>query len=147
NIKRLVKVDVVMNYWWLILLGATLFYLGYSMAQLKRRMVEGHKRRELALLAGNSWYWDWSVKTGTVHRSSSFVQVLGYQGEDAVNQPLWQTDLIHPKDRDRIRRVSQNFLDGLTDTLFVEYRVLDPKGEWRWVLDRGTIAAYDENNR
>ncbi len=136
-----------MTYWWLIILGATLLYFGWNLTQLKKRMLEGHRRRELALAAGESWYWDWSVKTGSVKRSASFYQILGYKNKSAVDIPLWETGLIHPKDRPRIQKVAAKFLEGLTDSLFVEYRVLDPSGEWRWVLDRGTAAAVDENNR
>ena len=101
-----------MTYWWLIILGATLLYFGWNLTQLKKRMLEGHRRRELALAAGESWYWDWSVKTGSVKRSASFYQILGYKNKSAVDIPLWETGLIHPKDRPRIQKVAAKFLEG-----------------------------------
>ena len=46
-------------------------------------------------------------------------------------------DLLHPDDREGMRRAAQAYLSGATGDYEAEYRVRHRDGSYRWVLARG----------
>ena len=58
------------------------------------------------------------------------------------NRKLW-LEVVHPEDRDRVIGFSHHLLD--TD-LKLEYRIVRPDGEIRWLQDRRQVI-YDGDNR
>jgi len=90
-----------------------------------------------ALDAGRVGLWEWNVRTGALHVAPGVDAMLGYApggiGDTIEN---WRR-LIHPDDHDAVRIAFDDHLEGRTDELEVENRMLDAGGATRWLVIRG----------
>ncbi|MCE5244123.1 MAG: PAS domain S-box protein [Desulfobacteraceae bacterium] len=73
--------------------------------------------------------------------SPSYETIWGRSRASLYADPVSWTASIHPEDMNRVRRV---LTARKTDPYQVEYRILHPQGEVRWILDRG-FPVRDEN--
>ena len=87
----------------------------------------------------------WSVSTETfqfVYLSPAVERIYGRPAADFLqNSQLW-LELIHPEDQQRASKLSAEFLE--TGTKDIEYRILRPDGEVRWIRDRARLLYDDE---
>jgi PAS domain S-box-containing protein len=100
-------------------------------------------RDELLSLAEESagiGVWVTDLKAGTVVARPEFFRLLGVE---PVEGPVTQ-DFIrsfrHPDDRERVTRGFQDALASGVDTYEVEYRIIRPSGEQRWIFGRGRVT-------
>lgn len=79
-------------------------------------------------------------RAGTIRYISDVVrQWTGYAPADFLADPqLWYA-CIHPDDVARVRYAEQQFFDS-REQLNMEYRIVGPDGEPRWVWERNTIV-------
>jgi len=79
-------------------------------------------------------------RAGTIRYISDAVRVwTGYAPADFLADPqLWYA-CIHPDDVARVRYAEQQFFDS-REQLNMEYRIVGPDGEPRWVWERNTIV-------
>lgn len=79
--------------------------------------------------------------------SPSFERIFGRSvGELYRNPRLW-TEAIHPADRDRVVRAYSRWIAGEEASFRdVEFRILRPSGEIRWVLDGGVLMRDEKGN-
>lgn len=72
------------------------------------------------------------------------VSVTGYEPEDYIKDPdLWIV-MVHPEDRERVRKFVNEDLMKRKDNNVVEHRIVNKEGTLRWV--RNTIIYhYDKN--
>jgi diguanylate cyclase (GGDEF)-like protein/PAS domain S-box-containing protein len=79
-------------------------------------------------------------RSGTIRYISDAVrQWTGYAPADFLADPqLWHS-CIHPDDVARVRYAEQQFFDS-RDQINLEYRIVRPDGEPRWVWERNTIV-------
>ena len=79
-------------------------------------------------------------RVGTIRYISDVVrQWTGYAPSDFLaDQALWYS-CIHADDVARVRYAEQQFFDS-REQLNLEYRIVGPDGEPRWVWERNTIV-------
>jgi PAS domain S-box-containing protein len=115
----------------------------------KKLMEEELKASEemfrLAVEATSDGLWDWNMKTGTVYYSRAFAEILGEKQIEPVYQS-WD-ERIHPDDRAGILAALSDHIAGKTEHWNVEGRLLTSDGSWKWVMDRGSVVAWDENGK
>jgi len=79
--------------------------------------------------------------------SPSFERVWGLSAEALYREPRLWTEAIHPEDRPRVNERFSRWVAGDdVDYHDVEYRITQPSGEIRWILDRG-VLFHNENGR
>jgi PAS domain S-box-containing protein len=79
--------------------------------------------------------------------SPSFERVWGLSAEALYREPRLWAEAIHPEDRPLVtERFSRWVAGDDVDYHDVEYRILQPSGEIRWILDRG-VLFHNENGR
>jgi PAS domain S-box-containing protein len=101
------------------------------------------ERLELALSGADLGSWDWNLKTGYAVWNERASRMLGYlPGEVQTNLRTWK-DLVHPEDWPRVSEVLNSHLEGRVSFIELEYRLRCKSGEWKWILSRGKIVAYD----
>jgi PAS domain S-box-containing protein len=96
------------------------------------------ERLRLALDAGRMGNWEWNVRTSEVVWSTELEALHGLApGSFAGTFDAYEKD-IHPDDRQAVRLAIAGTLQTGSDH-HVEYRIVRPDGEVRWVEGRGRV--------
>jgi PAS domain S-box-containing protein len=91
-------------------------------------------------------FWIRSPDMREVHYiSPAFERIWGRSAETLSADPQQWTDFILPEDRERVQRVYEGLMGDAPD-VDVEYRIVRPDGEIRWVRARG-FQVRDAANR
>ncbi|MGA6926206.1 MAG: PAS domain S-box protein [Desulfosarcina sp.] len=96
-------------------------------------------RLELALEAAQLGTWDYNVQTGQVVWDERSRAIFGVASDEAIDMAR-VLSLIHPKDRLRFEKAAVDALDPARQaaTIKIEYRILRPDGQERWVSAIGS---------
>ncbi len=114
--------------------------------RMERQLRESEERYFLATQGANDGLWDWNVHGKEIYFSPRWKAMLGYGERQIGNSPLDWFNRIHPADRQQVERRISEHLSGASNHFESEYRILDAKGAYRWVLCRG-LARRDENGK
>ncbi|HEY9419971.1 MAG TPA: PAS domain-containing protein, partial [Thermoanaerobaculia bacterium] len=101
---------------------------------------ESEERLQLALDAGRMGTWEWDLLTGSLLWSPGMERLFGlapgtFEGTlDAFQKHL------HPEDKEPVVRYLAEAAEGQRDRP-VEYRILRPDGELRWIESWGHLFA------
>lgn len=107
---------------------------------------EEEVRLKLALESGQSGVWDFSLRLGKAYFSPEYVRMLGFEVEHfPQNFSHWET-LVHWEDREQIRTLFENYLNGHIDSHDTEIRMFTRSGKSIWVWSRGKVVERDEND-
>jgi PAS domain S-box-containing protein len=84
--------------------------------------------------------WHLDLTTNLLHGTPQFFRMMGLEPtSDGV--PLETTTrLRHPEDRERVRQAYRQAMDRRADRCEVEFRIVRPDGEIRWLLGRGQVT-------
>jgi len=111
--------------------------------------IDEHKRAEEALrlseqrfryLAENMDEVFWFTQVNperTLYVSPAFETVWGRAVNDVYEDPRLWLQCIHPEDRVRVTDAFEAWLNGQAEMYDIEYRILTPPDEVRWIHDRG----------
>jgi PAS domain S-box-containing protein len=103
---------------------------------------ESEERLQLALEAGRMGTWEWDLHTGCLLWSAGMERLFGlapgtFEGTlDAFQKHL------HPEDGEPVVRYLAEAAEGQRDP-HVEYRIVRPDGELRWIESWGHLFASD----
>ena len=115
---------------------------GEALAELDHRR-KAEERLKFALDSGRMGSWDLDVATKAYEASDLCKANYGRRPEETFTfNDLVET--IHPEDRPRILRAIDSAIRDGTD-YDVEYRVIHPSGELRWLHARGRAAHKAED--
>jgi PAS domain S-box-containing protein len=113
--------------------------LNRSQRRLIEELYESNERFEVVLRATNDVIWDWDVVAHQVMWNERITEVLGYPLEDVGPTPDWWYSMVHPEDRERVRRSIERVIAGNGELWFDEYRFRRANGSYARVMDRGSI--------
>lgn len=125
-------------------------YVGLAVDRTEARaaqqaLAESEARLRLAIEAGRMGVWEWDVASHRVRWSRELEMLHGLApGTFAGTFEAFQAD-IHPDDREAVRAAVARTLEQ-GDAHHVEYRIVTPQGELRWVEGRGKLFP-DEAGR
>jgi PAS domain S-box-containing protein len=110
----------------------------------RRRMEQALRERDeilsLAERSAGIGVWDVDLATGTVRGTPQFFQLFGLTPS---NEPVPIETLRavrHPDDQDRVIQGFREAVESGTDHYEMEYRILRPNGELRWIFGRGRVV-------
>jgi len=84
--------------------------------------------------------WSIDLATGRVRATAQFFRIMGLEPTcDPVPIETIRA-LRHPDDRERVLAGFREALHNGTDAYEIEYRILRPDGELRWIFGRGRIV-------
>jgi len=111
----------------------------------EQQLAHGAQMLFMATEIGKVAMWDWNVETGELVWSDEHFRIEGYEvGEVIPTYDVWAAR-VHPDDRagcdSKIERAMQSGEDYVN-----EYRIVQPRGDVRWVSARGRFL-YDEKGR
>lgn len=108
---------------------------------------QAETRLQLALGGLRGWAWEWDLRNDAHWQSQGWEEVLGYGiGEMVAGCDVLEA-LVHPDDKAKVRRQLIEHLLGRSPGYESEHRVAARDGRWLWMLDRGRIVEYDQDQR
>ncbi len=91
--------------------------------------------------------WEWNIVTGTVQINDSWAALLGYTKEELEPVTIETFKrLTEPEDFERSFSLLQKHFSGEVDFYSCDVRMQHKDGHWVWILDRGQVISWDEEN-
>ena len=80
-----------------------------------------------------------------LYTSPSFERVWGLPVEELYKNPRLWMETIHPEDRERVDDIFTRWISGDPVSYNdVEYRIVRPNGEIRWIHERGVVSRNEQ---
>ena len=95
---------------------------------------------ELAERSAGIGVWDIDMATGLLRGRPQLFRLMGLEPTSGAVPIDTLRALRHPDDRDRVADGLQHVLDSGSDFYEVEYRIIRPDGQVRWIFRRGRIV-------
>ncbi|MDJ0591342.1 MAG: EAL domain-containing protein [Pleurocapsa sp. MO_226.B13] len=110
--------------------------------QVSRLLQESEEKLESILNSLEEVVWSAEVTTSNLlFLNPAATKVYGRSVEELLANPDLRLESIHPEDRDR---VELSLASSLNNSNELEYRIVQPNGEIRWVWERSRLIR-DEN--
>ncbi len=93
--------------------------------------------------AARSVHWEWVPESDRLELSGSADELFGFAVRGSARSGAEFGELVHPEDRQRLRRALLKTLKRGED-LAIDVRFIAPSGEVRWLAGRG-VGVRDEN--
>ena len=117
-----------------------------KVAEQSQEILDANERFELAGKATSGVIWDWDLVSGQTYRSDHFFEMLGYDKEEATgNNDFWHS-IIHPEERDRVKKQLDDTLSGDDQYWKQEFRVKRSDDSYAYIIDKGYIIR-DKNGK
>jgi len=107
---------------------------------------ESERRYSLATSAARVGVWDWDIEAGDLYVDPHLKGLLGYTNDEIPNRLEQWRPHIHEDDRHRVATALWDFVDGRSQGLETEHRMLHKDGSVRWFLSRG-VALRDATGK
>jgi len=109
-------------------------------------LMESAEQLQIVMQGSNDGFWDWNLQKNELFLNAQYFEILGYRnGEIKSDIESWQ-ERIHEADMEHVLESLHAHLENKTYHYQCEYRVLTKSGDWKWILDRGKVAIWDEHN-
>ncbi|WP_372795179.1 PAS domain S-box protein, partial [Lutibacter sp.] len=113
----------------------------------EKALKESQDRWKFALEGARDGVWDWNLQTNEVYFSKQWKAMLGFEENEISNHYNEWSKRVHPEDKEKCYADIQLHLDGKSPFYSNIHRELCKDGSYKWILDRGKIVTYDENNK
>ena len=79
---------------------------------------------------------DWTIN----YISDGIESISGYKAQELMQRMRTYASIVHPDDRDKVTAAIQRAIENGT-AYSVEYRLVDPNGQTRWVYEKGRASG------
>ncbi|MBA4244269.1 hybrid sensor histidine kinase/response regulator [Ectopseudomonas hydrolytica] len=110
-------------------------------SELERQ--EAQNSLQLVLESTTESLWHINTQDLTIELSERFVRRFGLGGRHLSLSEFNQR--VHPDDLERLRHLRKHFAESGDEHFDAEYRYLDAKGDYLWLLSRGKVLTRDDN--
>ena len=105
------------------------------------------ERWKFALEGAGDGLWDWNIELGQVHYSRRWKEMLGYLDHEVEDTFLEWQKRVHNEDLPGAQVKIAALLEGRTQQLGFEARMLCKNGRWKWILSRGLVTKVGKDGR
>ena len=127
--------------------GQVVEIIGYLVDRTQQKqqelaLNEAHRRLALTMQATQIGLWTWDVQTDAIEWSDEMFFQLGYPAQAfAVDLAKFEA-MMHPDDRAEMFASVRTQL-AAQGHFWVEFRLQDAQGHWRWIQGRGNHSKKD----
>jgi PAS domain S-box-containing protein len=125
--------------------GKELYCIDIDLTERKKAEQElkrSQARLSLAVATVQMGVWEWDMLQNTLYSSHECSVIFGWESDQVAYEHF--TRCIHPDDLGMVMSCMDEAIKNNHDFV-VDYRIIIPKGDVRWVSDRGRIAEYHNN--
>ncbi|MEI6292667.1 MAG: PAS domain S-box protein [Methanomicrobiales archaeon] len=108
-------------------------------ALAEQALHDNQQELELALQAARAGVWYYDIQNGIIRWSKEYALLLGHGSETSCPDYACWVSCIHPDDRDLIHRTIPKKTGPCERDIDLEYRIVLPDGNIRWMNDRGRV--------
>ena len=111
-----------------------------ELRKTEEQLKESEERFTLAVQGTNDGIWDWYLPDNKFYFSPQWKKMLGYAEDELENKYETWIELLHPKDRDYVNKLIDEFLKGNENLLSFENRMIHKDGSYRIIMSRGIMV-------
>lgn len=112
----------------------------------ERKLMESLKRYNIVAKATSDTITDYDVEKDFMKYNEGIQNMFGYCPNAVNKEGNWWTDKIHPEDRERVIKRTNEVYSNNENQLQIEYRFRCANGNYKYVLDRSYLLK-DENGK
>jgi len=113
--------------------------------KVEETLRQSQERLDLALKGAELGLWDCHISTGRIFFNERSSEMLGYAAKRiTTGLDLWEKR-VHPDDIAHVKDSIKKHIKGRTPYVEMEYRVINKKGKWIWILERGKVVERDKD--
>jgi PAS domain S-box-containing protein len=117
---------------------------------LERTLALDSERQRLTdiLYGTDAGTWEWDIKTGKTIFNERFANIIGYTLHELEPTTIetW-IDFTHPDDLKVSNELLEKHFKRELDYYECEHRMKHKNGSWVWVLARGKVISWTEDNK
>jgi PAS domain S-box-containing protein len=117
-----------------------------ELRRVQEALRASEERLELAQRAGRIGSFEWNIESGAVSRSAIQAELHGLPTDGSTARVEDWTRTLHPDDGERVMGEIRRVVAERTP-LDIEYRVVKPDGETRWVVSKGRVYPRGERGQ
>lgn len=110
-----------------------------SPADLISALRESEQRWSFALEGSGDGVWDWNIPANTMFYSPTYLQILGYETDEAIASVEDFGARVHPDDKTEVLDSTVQLLRGDIPVFSREFRLRCKDESYKWVLSRGKV--------
>ena len=107
------------------------------------RVVHAWQRLRFALGAAGIGTWHLDLRSRIATYDESLNRIFGLEPVESQSPLSTRLAQVHEDDRERVRAVTNNAIATRSD-FALEFRIVRPDGEVRWLRDRGRVVVDDQ---
>ncbi|OON40731.1 hypothetical protein BTJ39_06520 [Izhakiella australiensis] len=88
-------------------------------------------------------FWFWDMQSNEITHNHFWRQIFAIEDEELTHPVYALEQLIHPDDRDEVKRQMREHLRGHTPMFNCQYRIVTPHDEIRWIHNTGKAVRHD----
>ena len=114
---------------------------------VQKELEQTNKRLEAVIIGSDTATWEWNLKTGETIFNERWANIIGYTLAELQPTSIvtWQL-YSHPDDLLVSNQKIEAYLKEPAGIYESQVRKKHKAGHWVWVIDRGKVTAWDENN-
>ena len=111
--------------------------------QARAALARSRESMRLLQRAARSVYWEWEPESDRLELSGLADELFGFTLRRSANSGADFAELVHPEDRQRLRRALIDTLKQGGD-LNIDLRIIPPAGQVRWLAERGVVVRDED---
>lgn len=112
----------------------------------EKKLIHSLKRYDIVAKATSDIITDYDVVNDKMYYNEGIESVFGYKKSEIENNGAWWNDKLHPEDKERVERYSQQVRKTRAEHIQIEYRFRCSDGSYKHILDKSYLITDDAGN-